>query len=365
MKFGEKLAQLDCSLGHACQLCPQETTCPLDKPHHNKVLIEARLAEIGQIIIVMANKGGVGKSTITANLAAGMAQRGFRVGVADADIHGPNQSRFFGFAGAKTRVGYQGVQTHDFKAADLQYPVKVGSLAFLLEDDTTPVVWRDSYKHDFIHHLLGSFDWGPLDFLIIDMPPGTGNELITLCDVLEGSNSAAVLVSTAQAVAQMDSLKAARFCAERGLPVIGAVENMAGVICPHCTEEFHLFPDAGLGEALGKMGIDRVAKIPLAPELAQGSDGGKPVVTTHPDHLVSTAFRPLIEAVVDYARTDFSRAVAGTLSDVFAQNLQDEALQSAIEALPADQRADLGEELAALLGQETSRLRSANTGEHE
>jgi len=98
----------DCGLGHACEFCPKEENCTLDKPYHNKVLIETRLEEIDQIIVVLANKGGVGKSTISANLAAGLARDGFRVGVADADIHGPNQSRFFGFAGAKIRTSAGG-----------------------------------------------------------------------------------------------------------------------------------------------------------------------------------------------------------------------------------------------------------------
>ncbi len=359
MEFGEKLAKLDCSLGHACQFCPQEDTCSLDKPYHNKRLIEARLEEIGQIIVVLANKGGVGKSTVTANLAAGLGQQGFRVGVADADIHGPNQSRFFGFAGAKTRTTYNGLKTHGFESDGIVYPVRIGSLAFMLEDDTTPIVWRDAYKHDFIHHLIGSFDWGSLDFLIVDMPPGTGNELITLCDMLEGSNVSAVLVSTPQAVAQMDSLKAARFCVERGLPMIGAVENMAGVVCPHCSEEFHLFPDAGLGAALDAMGIARVAAVPLAPELAHGSDCGEPVVCAHPRSAAAMSFAPLVEAVAALGRADFETAVAATLGEVFEANLADPALQEALADLPEDARAEFGDEIAALLGAEAGRLREA------
>ncbi|WP_368484660.1 P-loop NTPase, partial [Salipiger sp. HF18] len=194
------MPKTDCGLGHACQFCPKESSCTLDKPYHNKVLIERRLQEIDQIIVVLANKGGVGKSTVSANLAAGLARNGFRVGVADADIHGPNQSRFFGFSGAKIRTTKAGLQTHGFVADGNAHPVEVGSLAFMLEDDTTPIVWRDAYKHDFIHHLIGSFDWGSLDFLVVDMPPGTGNELITLCDMLEGSNVSAVLVTSPQAV---------------------------------------------------------------------------------------------------------------------------------------------------------------------
>ncbi|MGI9479709.1 MAG: P-loop NTPase [Hyphomicrobiaceae bacterium] len=359
MDFTEKLAKFDCSLGHACQFCPDEATCGLDKPHHNKRLIEARLEQIDQIIVVLANKGGVGKSTVTANLGAGLAKRGFRVGVADADIHGPNQSRFFGFAGARTRTTHYGLRTQEFQAEGIDHAVKVGSLAFMLEDDTTPVVWRDAYKHDFVHHLIGSFNWGSLDYLLVDMPPGTGNELITLCDMLEGANVSAVLVTTPQAVAQMDSLKAGRFCNERGLPVIGAVANMAGVVCPHCQGAFHVFPDAGLDAALDDIGIASIAAIPLAPELAMGSDCGQPIVTGQPDSAVAAAFDPLIEAVCSRGREDFDTAVAHTLGQLFQDNLDDHQLHDALATLPEAVREELSGEIATLLNGEVGRLRDS------
>ncbi len=359
MQFGEKLAKLDCSLGHACQFCPHEETCTLDKPHHNRRLIEARLEEIDQIIVVLANKGGVGKSTVAANLAAGLAQRGFRVGMADADIHGPNQSRFFGFAGAHTRTTWSGLKTLNFSADGIAHPLRVGSLAFLLSDDTVPIVWRDAYKHDFIHHLIGSFDWGSLDYLVVDMPPGTGNELITLCDMLEGSNLSSVLVTTPQAIAQMDSLKAARFCRERGLPVVGAVENMSGVICPHCDGAFHMFPDAGLEDALAEFDIPRIAKIPLAPELAAGSDAGAPLVVSAAESTVAQAFDPLIDAVAELGREDFSGSVARALSDVFRQNMEARDLQEALTELPEEERRRLEAEFGAMLEGEAGRLHEA------
>src|SRR5690554_2310750 len=275
----------DCGRGHACQFCPEEEQCQLDKGQHEKRLIESRLAQVGQIIMVMANKGGVGKSTVSANIAAGLAAQGYRVGVADADIHGPNQSRFFGFVGERVRISPRGLSPLAFTAPGLKQPIQVGSLAFMMESDDTPIVWRDSYKHDFMHHLIGSFDWGELDFLIIDMPPGTGNELITLSDLLEGQNVAAVLVTTPQEVALMDSLKAVRFCQERGMPLLGVVENMAGVSCPHCGNEFHLFPREHLAAALAEAGTNSLAQIPFSPALASGSDSGQPLLLQQPDSI--------------------------------------------------------------------------------
>lgn len=352
--------KVDCGLGHACEFCPKEESCKLDKPYHNKVLVENRLEEIDQIIVVLANKGGVGKSTVSANLAAGLAKDGFRVGVADADIHGPNQSRFFGFAGANIKNSSAGLQTHAFDSESCAHDVRVGSLAFMQQDDTAPIVWRDAYKHDFIHHLIGSFDWGSLDFLVVDMPPGTGNELITLCDMLEGSNVSAVLVTSPQAVAQMDSLKAGRFCKERGLPVIGAAVNMAGVECPHCKEEFHLFPDAGVTEALSSLGIDKIAEIPLSPDLALGSDTGKPLVVSQPNGRVAKAFAPMVAAVAALGRKDFGHAVAESMKGVFAENLSNADLQAALAGLPHG--TELEAEISALMGQETARLAQASTG---
>lgn len=350
--------KIDCGLGHACQFCPQEDACDLDKPFHNKVLIENRLQEIGQIIVVLANKGGVGKSTISANLAAGLAQSGFRVGVADADIHGPNQSRFFGFAGDHVRLGDAGLETRDFRHDSMEYSIKVGSLAFLLESDDTPVVWRDAYKHDFIHHLIGTFDWGPLDFMVVDMPPGTGNELITLCDMLEGSNVSAILVTTPQAVALMDSMKAARFCNERGLPVLGAVENMAGVVCPHCTGEFHIYPDADLSAALQAVNVKSLAKIPLAIELASGSDNGLPIVVSDSETALAKAFAPIVEACAATGRSDFDGAVARSLDDAFDENLASDGLSDALAQLDVEARAEIGDAISALIANESGRLHS-------
>ncbi len=350
----------DCGRGHACQFCPQEPECRLDKSHHEKNLIESRLAQIGQIIMVMANKGGVGKSTVSANLAAGLAAQGYRVGVADADIHGPNQSRFFGFVGQRIRISKDGLTPRAFAPKRLPQPLKVGSLAFMMESDDTPIVWRDAYKHDFMHHLIGSFDWGPLDFLVIDMPPGTGNELITLADLLEGQDVAAMLVTTPQEVALMDSLKAIRFCQERGMPLLGVVENMAGVTCPHCSQDFHLFPRSHLAEALDKAGVESLAQIPFSPALAAGSDNGHPIVLEAPDSREASAFGNAINRCISHARANFAAAAADSLQ-ALEQHAQDQPqLEAALEKVPAEQREQLRAELTALLGQGMPEDRGGN-----
>lgn len=340
----------DCGRGHACQFCPEEEQCTLDKGKHEKRLIESRLAQIGQIIMVMANKGGVGKSTVSANLAAGLAAEGYRVGVADADIHGPNQSRFFGFVGERIRLSTQGLPPKAFTYAGLKHPVRVGSLAFMMERDDTPIVWRDAYKHDFMHHLIGSFDWGQLDFLVIDMPPGTGNELITLADMLEGHDVAALLATTPQEVALMDSIKAVRFCQERSLPLIGVVENMAGVTCPNCAEHFHVFPRAHLAEALAAAEVQSIAQIPLSLKLSTASDCGVPLILAEKDSPEAQAFVPMVKACLAHTQAVFAEAAAQSLHDMRQTQLPETDIEQALSQVPAEQQEALRQQLQDLLG---------------
>lgn len=266
----------DCGRGHACSFCPKEDTCTLDKANHSKVHMEQRLSKMNWIIPVMANKGGVGKSTISANLAVALAQLGYAVGLADGDIHGPNVARLFGLQEEKVKVTSCGVNAPSY-ALEGRGSLRIGSLAFFLEENDTPVVWRDPYKHDYVHHMLGSFDWGVLDFLIVDMPPGTGNELITLGDALQGCNTSALLVTSADAIALQDSLKAARYCRESALPVLGLVENYAGAICPHCGGEFDMFPRAPEVAQFEQQGITTLARLPFAPSIGAGAAAGAPV----------------------------------------------------------------------------------------
>ena len=345
----------DCGYGHACSFCKEEATCTRDKSNHNKQLSEARLAQIGQIIIVLANKGGVGKSTVAANLAAGLARRGFRVGLGDADIHGPNAAQFFGQQGERVKITARGIRPRRYRSPDQQSEVRIGSPGFFLPETDAPVVWRDAYKFDYIHHLVGSYDWGELDFWVIDMPPGTGNELITLCDILEGSNLSAVLVTTPQAVALLDSLKAARFCRERGVPVLGMVENMAGMACPHCGNEIQLFPRDPMADSLHEAGIKTLAQLPLSPQLAFASDAGGPIVDQAPDSIEASAFMTLAEACIDKAARDESQLMEQQLAAVLDAPEQLAAIEEALGNEP--EAAALRDQIQSVLQQEQARFK--------
>jgi ATP-binding protein involved in chromosome partitioning len=287
----------DCGRGHACSFCPNESDCSLNQENHNRLHVETRLGKINWVVPVIANKGGVGKSTVAANLAVALAQLGYAVGLADADIHGPNAPRFFGLQDSRVKVSERGVDT-PCHPIDGRGSLRIGSLAFLLAEQNTPIVWRDAYKHDYIHHMLGSFDWGVLDYLIVDMPPGTGNELITLTDALKGCNTSAVLVSSADAIVLQDTLKAAQYCKDTAMPLLGLVENHAGVICPHCGGEFEMFPRAPETEQFTALGIDTLTRIPFTPEIGAGAASGKPVAGDS-DSILHMLFETLAEECRD------------------------------------------------------------------
>lgn len=311
---------------------------------------------MARVVMVLANKGGVGKSTVAANLAAALARRGFRVGLGDADVHGPNAAQFFAQQGARVRVTERGIAPRPY---DEGRPdggsLVLGSLGFFLAESDSPVVWRDAYKFDYIHHLLGSYDWGELDFWVLDMPPGTGNELITACDLLEGANLSAVLVTTSQAVALLDTLKAARFCRERGVPVLGMVENMTAMSCPHCHGEIQLFPR---GDTLADAGIETLARVPLSPALAAASDNGTPMVDAAPESAEARAFAQLAGRCIAKAAGEEGAQLEERLSEMLAAP---EHLAGIDEDQGGADARGLKQELEALLAEERQRLHKDRT----
>jgi Mrp family chromosome partitioning ATPase len=172
--------------------------------------------------------------------------------------------------------------------------MKVASLGLMIEDPNEPIVWRDAVKYEFLIELLGNMSWGKLDFLVIDLPPGTGNEQITIMDFIPNLDGA-VVVTTPQDVALLDARKMISFVRERNIPILGIVENMSGLICPHCSGEINVFRKGGGSNVADELGVPFIGDIPLDGEITMCSDKGTPIVQSHPDSIPAKAFMGVAE----------------------------------------------------------------------
>jgi ATP-binding protein involved in chromosome partitioning len=282
----------DCGRFHSCQMCDVNETCKLDHDAHSKLLVKKRMSDIRFKIIVGSNKGGVGKSTVTVNLASALQRMGFKVGLADADLHGPNIPKMLGIESVRLRGVEDGIAPHTMPNG-----MRVASLGLMIEDPNEPIVWRDAVKYEFIIELLGNMSWGKLDFLVIDLPPGTGNEQITIMDFIPNLDGA-VVVSTPQDVALLDARKMISFVRERNIQILGIVENMSGLICPHCGGEINVFRKGGGLSVADELGVPFIGNIPLDGEITMCSDNGTPIVQSHPDSASAMAFMDVAEKCV-------------------------------------------------------------------
>jgi Mrp family chromosome partitioning ATPase len=251
------------------------------------------LARIKHKVVVMSGKGGVGKSTIAVNLALTLAEAGHKVGVMDVDIHGPDVAKLLGVEDERLQ-----------STGEMILPVKVNenlsaiSMAFLLEDKDTPVVWRGPLKMSAIQQFLGEVAWGDLDYLVIDLPPGTGDEPLSVAQLIT-EDAWAVIVTTPQDVALLDSRKAIRFAEMLKMNVAGVVENMSGFNCPHCGERIDLFKTGG-GEAAAKeMGVNFLGRVPIDPMMVKMGDMGQPYVLDEPEEAGPKAFRAIARHLVE------------------------------------------------------------------
>ena len=249
--------------------------------------LQERMRQIGRKLIVLSGKGGVGKSTVAANLAVALAVN-HKVGLLDVDFHGPSIPRLMGIGEA--------LAESDGTAL---IPVRVGenlsvmSIGFLLRDAAEAVIWRGPIKFGVTRQFLSDVAWGPLDFLIVDCPPGTGDEPLSVAQLLGGS-AAGVVVTTPQELAVSDVRRCITFCREVGLPVAGIVENMSGFECPQCQAVFNLFGKGG-GESLAReMGVPFLGAIPIDPSVVSGGDSGTPFAA---DGVAGAARQAFLEIV--------------------------------------------------------------------
>ena len=271
------------------QMAEEEDKSQMEK----NMRVVDNLARIKHKVVVMSGKGGVGKSTVAVNLALMLAETGKKVGVMDVDIHGPDVAMLLGVQGQRLQ-----------STGDMIVPVKVKenlsaiSMAFLLEDRDTPVVWRGPLKMSAIQQFLGEVAWGDLDYLVIDLPPGTGDEPLSVAQLIT-DGAWAVVVTTPQDVALLDSRKAIRFAEMLKMKVAGVIENMSGFECPHCGEQIDLFKTGGGEAAAREMGVNFLGRVPIDPQMVKMGDMGQPYVLDEPEEKGPKAFREIAKALVE------------------------------------------------------------------
>lgn len=249
-----------------------------------------RLEQIKHKLLVMSGKGGVGKSTVAVYLALGLARRGYKVGLLDVDLHGPDIARMLGLKGRLHMGPEGGIQPQSGPGN-----VEVVSIEGLLADRDTPVIWRGPMKHKAIRQFLGEVEWGRLDFLIIDSPPGTGDEPMSVAQII--ADAKAIIVTTPQEVALADVRKAINFCRSVNLAVLGLLENMSGLICPYCSGEIYLFRQGGGQRTAETMEIPFLGRLPFDLRVMEGGDLGLPLTESPESSPFSNALTSLLDAV--------------------------------------------------------------------
>jgi len=242
-------------------------TSAIDKQRAQQdIRLKENISRIKNKIIVMSGKGGVGKTTVAVNLAYGLALKGYNTGILDVDIHGPNIAKMLGIEGERLGSSHLGMKN-----------LKATSIALLIEDPDKPIIWRGPLKMQTIKQFLCDVNWGDLDYLIIDAPPGTGDEPLSVCQLISDINGA-IIVTTPQDVAILDSRKSVQFAKELKVPVIGIIENMSGFLCPHCQKEIDLFGIGGGEKAANNLKVSFLGRIPIDTAVVKAGDSGHPFV---------------------------------------------------------------------------------------
>jgi ATP-binding protein involved in chromosome partitioning len=245
---------------------------------------------VGSIVAVASGKGGVGKSTVAANLALGLRANGLRVGVLDADIYGPSMPRMLGISGRpKSRDGKTLIPMEN-------YGLKCMSMGFLVPEDT-PMIWRGPMVMSALQQMLREVEWGELDIMIVDMPPGTGDAQLTMAQQVPLAG--AVIVSTPQDIALLDARKGLNMFTKVDVPVLGIVENMSYFLCPHCGGRSEIFSHGGARQEAERLGTEFLGEVPLDLKIRETSDGGTPITVAEPDNPHALVFRRMAARIWD------------------------------------------------------------------
>lgn len=241
-------------------------------------------------LLVMSGKGGVGKSTVAINLAVSLARLGKKVGLIDADINGPDDPKMLGIDKEKLFANEEGIIP-----AETKYGVSIISMAFLLSTEDTAVIWRGALRHKAVQQFLEEVKWEGMDYVVMDFPPGTGDEALTVAQLVPDAEGV-IIVATPQDIALLDVRKAINFATQLKLKVLGLVENMSGLVCPHCGKEIEIFGKGGAEKLAKKLGIDFLGSLPFLPSVVTGADSGVPGVEV--DKNFAGLFTGIAEKVV-------------------------------------------------------------------
>lgn len=278
--------------------------------------LQEQLRQIKHKLLVMSGKGGVGKTSVAVYLALGLAQRGYQVGLLDVDLHGPDVPRMLGISG---QLGLDAEQRLIPYAYDAH--LQVVSMECLMADRDEAVIWRGPLKHSFIQQAISQVHWGELDFLVIDSPPGTGDEPLSVAQTVTGAQ--AVIVTTPQEVSLADVRKAINFCRKVEMPILGLVENMSGLICPRCGEEIPLFSEGGGKRTAALMNVPLLGSLPFDLRVVQGGDRGQPLLKSPDDSPFVQAMRGLLGEVEERLSGDEE-----TISEAAKEILRAEAVST-------------------------------------
>ncbi len=254
--------------------------------------LQERMSQITYKILVMSGKGGVGKTTVAVNLALALAEKGYKVGILDTDIHGPNVAKMLGVQGER-------MYSHDentIEPYEISPNLKAVSLAFTGNDDDTPIIWRGPLKIGVIKQFLADVNWGILDYLVIDSPPGTGDEPLTVCQMIP-ELTGSIVVTTPQEVAILDSRKSINFARQIKVPLLGVIENMSGFVCPHCGETIDIFGKGGGERAAKEMSAPFLGSIPIDKALMEAEDQGVSFVASVPDASSTKAILAIVDKI--------------------------------------------------------------------
>jgi ATP-binding protein involved in chromosome partitioning len=295
----EKAEQKNCEFKPKSGLTPTAHTAPNISVTEQEQRLKIKMSKIKHKIAIISGKGGVGKSTVTVNIAAAFALEGHedKVGILDADIHGPCVPKMLGLKGHKLVGGPGGTL---FPVTGRQ-GIKVVSMDFLLPNDEAPVIWRGPLKMRIIQQFLADITWGDLDFLLVDLPPGTGDEPLSVMQLIPNIDGV-VIVTMPSEVSQAVVKKAITFTKQLGVPVIGIIENMSGFVCPECGAKLDIFKTGGGKQVAKDLSVPYLGKIPIDPAVCVKSDSGTPFFSENKNSPTVRAFTEIVTNIKQFLK---------------------------------------------------------------